>query len=137
MTRQKNIHSDPETIRRYCGELDVDVWAGWEAGLLPRKRVYGRVRDRDPPEHLTGDRYVNWIHGYSKARAYREDVMPRREVHFVGKTRGGAEIVVRRKGWSVDRGKVVARMARWGIEGDVKVYYFEASEIVRVVKCGI
>lgn len=134
---KRSIHVARETIERHCGRWDVDILSGWEKGIGPKRRVGCRLYDHSPPDHLTGERYADWMLGYRRGQEYREKMLQQREIHFVGKTRDGEEVVIRRKGWSSDRGRIITQMARRGVLGDVWVFYFEKGDLVRQVRCGI
>lgn len=131
------IHTSVETVSEHCGYINVDVLAGWEKGIGPRRRVAGRFCDHWPPEHLGGTRYNDWMTGYRSGQRYRESVLSNKSMHFVAYDKNDNQVVVRRKGWNTPRGTVVSQLAKRGCAGDVLVYYFESSKIKRTVKCGI
>ena len=130
------VHTSVETITAQVGRWDLDIAAGWEAGLLGKTRVGGRLFDRHPPEHFlekkNGQRLDDWIAGRDAALRYRKYVMYR-SVHFVGNSTKGEMLVVR-KGWGVRRGEVITQLEKNGCFGDVRVYYFECGKIARTVE---
>lgn len=126
-----------ETVQRHCGRWDIDILSGWEVGVGPRRRIGGRLYDHLPPDHLAGQRLLDWLHGYERGKEYRAQLLRRRTTHFVGATRDGREILIKRKGWAVDRGRVVDQMARRGVMGDVMVYFFDGPDLVKRIRCGI
>ncbi|MES2877540.1 MAG: hypothetical protein V4713_03890 [Pseudomonadota bacterium] len=133
------MHNSVEIITAEVGRWDLDIAAGWEAGLLGKKRVGGMLFDRQPPEHFfeakNGQRLVDWVAGRDAALRYRKNVIAR-SVHFVGNKEGG-EVLVIRKGWGVRRGAVISQLESQGCSGDVRVFYFEGVKLARTVNCGI
>ena len=129
-------HTARETLERYCAYVNVDVLSGWEKGIGPKRKVCGRLYDHWPPEHLTGQRYADWMIGYKAVQRYRKTDMSK-SVHFVAYNKQDEQVVVRLKGWSAKRGQVLSRLEKQGCAGDVMVYYFDGSDIKRTVKCGI
>ena len=128
-----------ETITREVGRWSLDVAAGWEIGLLGKRRAAGRLYDRMPPEHFlepkNGARLIDWLAGRDRAMDYRRYALAR-TVHFTG-MRPDGPIIIKRKGWSVDRGVVLTRLEQQGCFGDVFVHYFERGNLARTVRCGI
>lgn len=124
-----------DLIVERVGRFNVDVLSGWEEGIKGKQRIAGRLFDRYAPDHLNGQRYHDWNVGYRAGLMHRAHEAAWRETVFYGTTPNG-ELVVRRKGW-VARASVVSQMARKGAYGDVTVFYWERSKIVRTVNCGI
>lgn len=122
-----------ERVTEHVGRFNTDVLTGWEAGLLGKQRIGGRLYQRFPPEHLQGQRLLDWIAGYEGGLRYK--AWRHRMTHFVGQGPNG-EIRVVRKGW-VARGPVVTQLERAGARGDVLVFYFEDGKLIRQVNCGI
>lgn len=132
-------HSSVQTITAQAGRWSVDIAAGWETGLLGRQRIGSRLCVRPAPEHLlepkNAERLLDWLKGHDAAMTYRTRAMAR-QVHFAGNDKSGPVVIVR-KGWSACRGNMVSQLESQGCFGDVLVFYFEGSELVRTVKCGI
>jgi len=123
-------------ISEKVGRFNVDVLAGWEAGLLGKERPYGRkLFDREPPKHLTGTRAADWYAGRDAGYRQKKVIAVRRETLFLGNGERGAIVVVR-KGW-IARAKVVTQMERAGARGVVVVSYTENGKEKRVVNCMI
>jgi hypothetical protein len=128
-------HTD--VIAARCGHYNVDVLAGWKAGIGPRRRIGGTLFDHHPPEHLTGKRYSDWLLGYTEAQRYRASA-PRKRVCFTGTDPDGKTVVIWRTGWNVRRGPVITRLERAGCTRDVTVDYLdESGQIVRTRYVGI
>lgn len=120
-------------ITEKVGRCNTDIISGWEAGLMGKERVGGRLFQRCAPEHLTGVRFTDWYEGLNAAARYKKSI--RRETHFLGDGPNG-QISVVRKGW-VARASVVTQMERAGAYGNVTVFYLENGTIKRQVQCGI
>lgn len=118
------------------GYFSVDVLTGWEAGLKGKERIGRRLFDRVPPDHFQGQRRRDWYAGHRGALRYRDRIEAARSVSFVGECKDG-QVTISRKGWSVKRGEIVTRLERAGCYGDVMVFYWEGSKIVRTIRCGI
>lgn len=50
-------------VEHYTGRVNVDVLAGWEAGLKGKERLAGRLWPRQAPVHLVGQRFADWSWG--------------------------------------------------------------------------
>lgn len=131
---KKNLN--PAVITKWCGAFNVDILAGWEKGIGPKRKVGGRLYEHWPPEHLGASRATDWRLGYKEGQRYKLAELAR-SVHFVAYGREGNQVTIRLKGWSAKRGTVITRLENQGCAGDVNVYYFEGSELKRTVKCGI
>ena len=121
-----------DRVTANVGRFNTDILTGWEAGLMGKRRVGGKLHDRRPPDHYFGDRYSDWVLGYRAGLRNR----PYRVTVFSGTKPDGEPVVVSRKGW-VARGPVVTQMERQGVTGDVRVTFLKDSTIVRTVVCGI
>jgi hypothetical protein len=122
-------------ITEKVGRFNVDIFAGWEAGMQGRERIAGRLFERLPPNHFAGSRLHDWLEGRRCAAQYRQSIL--RTVSFYGMKPDGTQITVRRKGWTVDRSSVVSQMERDGVTGNVDVYYTENGTVKRKVLCCI
>jgi hypothetical protein len=76
----------------------------------------GKLRDRYPPEHLTGRRYLDWLDGYRRGLADRRG---RRSTIASYQDPQTGEIVARRMGGS--HRAIVERLAAAGVVGDVQI----------------
>lgn len=128
-------NTEQTLIIKAVGYINVDVLSGWETGLKGKHRVAGRLFQRHAPEHLTGDRLIDWLKGRDAAARYRALRLAKR-TQFVGTKRDGEQVLIQLKGW-VSRGPVITRMEQMGCMGDVNVYLFLGSELKRTVRCGI
>lgn len=134
-------NKSPELVKEKVGRWSLDVQNGWETGLLGKERPNGRsCFDRRPPEHLwepkNAARLADWLAGKESAEEYRKTAISR-YCHFVGYKADGTEVVVRRKG-TPTRGPILSMMEhKLGVRGDVKVFFFKGTEIVRTLSCGI
>ena len=128
-------HISPETVTHHCIRVNVDVMAGWEKGVGPRRKEGGRLYDHSAPDHLTGQRWDDWMMGYRNGKQYRK-VSMRRAVYFTG-TNDQGTVEMSFSGWSMPRGRVVTRMIEQGCHGDVYVSYMDGGEVKRTVTCGI
>lgn len=129
------MKTDIEMIRTKVGHVNVDVIAGWEAGMRGRERIGGKLYERLPADHLTRPRRLDWYAGQNAAKLYRSSV--RRVTWFTGYTSDGETVEIRRSGW-VGRKRVISQMARRGVAGDVRVLYFHANgNLARTVNVGI
>ena len=134
-------HLTVEVIEKAVGHWNTDIALGWEAGLQGQERPFGgKLYERQAPDHFyleqNHKRLKEWKLGFASAVCYRE-LHLRRSVHIVGKNADG-EVKSRLQGWSVNRGKMVTRLAdKQGCFGDVVFYYLEGSEIVREHCCSI
>jgi hypothetical protein len=137
----KKEHNSVEVVKEYCGRYNTDIHAGWSAGLMGMVRVGKKLSRRQPSEHLFNEdknkqRLIDWWYGRDKAMEYKAKQI-RQEVGFFAEDKLGKSVTVFRKGWSVNRGTVVNRLARKGCVGDVTVNYYENDILVRTVVCGI
>lgn len=122
-----------DLIAEKVGRFNVDILSGWEAGMKGQQRIGGKLFKRNPPEHLTNQRYCDWCEGRDAAARHKALVV--RKTYFDGQGLKGA-IRIRRAGW-VGRAKVLTQMEDEGVRGDVVVTYVENGEIKRTVMCGI
>jgi hypothetical protein len=113
--KTKDLH---DTIEKTFGRFNVDLLSGWEAGSLGKTRIAGKLFDRAPPEHLTGERYREWQRGYQASLARR----PNKTTTFFGSTLDGQFVKIVRKGW-VPRGPVMIQMESKGVCSPVQVCY--------------
>lgn len=123
---------DREKIQKYAGKCNVDVMSGWEAGLLGKERIGGKLFDRFPPDHIQGSRLDDWLMGRNAAIR----LLQSRLTFFTGKTLDNQELMIKRRGW-VARGPVIKLMEKRGAIGWVQVHYVEDGEIVRKHDCGL
>ena len=116
---------------------DTDAESGYQAGLLGKERVLGRLYDRNPPEHLyepqNAARYALWMEGYRAAQLLKAA----RKVEVLGRKHNGELIQKTYKGWSVDRAKITLQFADVGCVGDVVFCYMEGVKEMRKIECGI
>lgn len=135
-----------DIIKQHCGNWNLDIAAGWEAGMLGRERVAGKLFNRHPPEHFyeakNANRLSDWILGRDKAIEYREKARNNKWTFFSAWTHDGQLLTVNRRGWGVARGPIVAKLEKMGAVGDVSVKYYdyslaEGNQVARTVTCGI
>lgn len=125
-----------DLIADRVGRINTDVVVGWEAGIRGKQRIGGKLFDRHPPDYFVGHRLADWYAGYNAGLAHHCEKASSRMVVFVGEN-GEGQLTVRRQGWGARRGEVVTQMERKGCYGNISVFYWEGSKIVRTVNCGI
>ena len=115
---------------------DIDAENGYQAGMLGKVKILGRLYDRNPPEHLykpeNSERLALWKQGYLAAQSLKSE----RNVVVTGCTKSG-QIIKKYKGWSVERGKVTAKFAEMGCIGDVVFEYNQGAKKCKEIQCGI
>lgn len=121
---------DKNQVERIARKINVDVLSGWEAGIQGKRRVLGKLVDRIPPEHLTGQRLADWLTGREAAAG----LLATRMTFFSAKALDGQDILLKRRGW-VSRWPVVIAICEKGVLGGVDVFYMEEQDIVRRHNC--
>ncbi|WNV02977.1 hypothetical protein RP726_21005 (plasmid) [Candidatus Methylospira mobilis] len=128
--------TDIATISKLVGEVNVDIIAGWEAGLMGKQRIGGRLFERRPPDHFDLSRRLNWQDGYDAACAYKKN-LPKKSTHWVGTTADGSMVAIKRSGWRYKHGAILTLLEEKGCGGDVWVSYFKGSDLIKQERCGI
>ncbi len=114
-------------MRPYAPE-NVDDAAGDAVGLtLGRQRLGKRLVDREPPEHFGTERRRWWRIGYEAGLRMRA----RRITIAVWD--GGS----RTDQGHINRTRIINRLAKQGVTGDVRVSYHDAIRMLSEQRCGI
>ena len=132
-------------IKEKCGTYNVDLHAGFDAGLAGKKVVRAGAKRtirtaRTAPDHFyepkNANRLVDWKHGQSLGDSYKNRVAPQKLTCFCGAKADGTTMSISRKG-HVARGPVISMMAKKGVVGDVLVQYWIGSKMHKQHMCMI
>ena len=132
-------------IKDKCGTYNVDLHAGFEAGLAGKKVIRVGTKKvirtvRTAPDHFyepqNAKRLTDWRLGQSLGDGYKNRVAPQKLTCFCGTKADGTTMSIGRKG-HVARGPVISMMAKKGVVGDVLVQYWIGSKMHKQHMCMI
>ena len=112
---------------------NTDQAAGYGAGLRGRERRLGLLVDREPPEHFDWSRRAQWRVGYEAGLRERS----RKDTIFTWTDPKTGSVASKTYRGHVDRNRIVSKLARDGVYGDVMVAYYNGSVMTRECRCGI
>jgi hypothetical protein len=113
---------------------NTDQAAGYEVGLKQgRERIAGRLFDRKPPGHFDWSRRAQWSVGYDAGLRERS----RKDTVVTWTDPATGSVTSKTFRGHANRNRVVSKLARDGVYGDVMVAYYSGSEMLREHRCGI